>query len=108
MPRCVSVPKELISVSSQLQAYQKPNIQATAFNVWKYTQTCGTTVVSPDDIQAGGPGGVLMVTVESCLQTSVYASSMEVTVSCVKNKGDLKDGVSHPTFSEAHLQTLDV
>lgn len=44
-----------------------------------------------------------MVTVESGLQTSVYAPSWEVSVSCVKNKGEHKDGVSQPTFPEAHL-----
>lgn len=53
VPRPVSFPLRGISVSSQFQADEKPDLQRATFKVCKYIQFCVSTVIIPADPRPG-------------------------------------------------------
>lgn len=75
MPRPTSVPKEVISASTQFQAEWKPDPQAAAFKVCKYIQSSGTAVVNPADLQTRTSRGVPWARIAKIRASDEYISS---------------------------------
>ena len=95
VPRLVSNLREGISFSISFQTKWKPDLQAAAFEAWKYMQSCGASIVIPVGLQTRRSGGVSRATVGKVwAPDKCITLSWEVWPSCSKPKVVNKCGVS--------------